>query len=363
MSIDSKQFDAPSLLEHGGALLAAATRYGIAREKWLDLSTGINPDAWPLPVFPAAIWSRLPEEDDGLEDAARAYYGSAHILPVAGSQASIQAIPRLRDKCRVGVLDPGYAEHAVAWRRAGHRVVPVCAHQINERVSEFDVLVLIHPNNPSGARFGRGTLLRWLQCLAARGGWLIVDEAFMDATPDDSLSQDCPREGLIVLRSLGKFFGLAGARVGFVCAQPKLLARIRVLLGPWTVSSPARLIARQALQDRLWQKAARERLSRQSLRLSSLLAQHGLKPDGGCALFQWLGTPRAAYLHEFFARRAILSRYFEDPPGLRFGLPGSDHEWERLERALSEIEPPCGTIDRTATLPNGQPEIQCASSS
>ncbi|KVW95617.1 threonine-phosphate decarboxylase CobD, partial [Thiobacillus denitrificans] len=245
------------MLEHGGRLLAAAERYGIEPADWLDLSTGINPAGWPVPPIPAAVWQRLPEAEDGLVSAAAAYYGSACVLPVAGSQAAIQALPWLRAAYRVGVPHPAYAEHAHAWRAAGHTVT---AWQPEQGVGALDVLVLVHPNNPGGQTYHRADLLAWHAELAARGGWLLVDEAFIDATPEASLSADCPREGLIVLRGLGKFFGLAGARVGFVLAEPALLDALEARLGPWAVSAPSRWVARAALADTAWQQAARAAL-------------------------------------------------------------------------------------------------------
>lgn len=325
------------MLEHGGRLRAASLRYGIAPPHWLDLSTGINPCGWKVEAVPAAAWLRLPEDDDGLEAAARAYYGTEHLLPVAGSQAAIQALPQLRAPCRVAVIHPGYAEHAHAWRRAGHAVTPVAVDELNDAVPRSDVLALIHPNNPTGARFPPEQLLDWHARLAARGGWLIVDEAFMDATPEHSLASCCPRPGLIVLRSLGKFFGLAGARVGFVCAHPELLARLHSALGPWCVNAPARWVATAALEDHHWQAAARQRLMTEGARLRALLTRHRLTPDGGCALFQWLHTPFAHTLHDALAQQGILTRLFTEPHGLRFGLPGNETDWARLDKALTGL--------------------------
>lgn len=325
------------MLEHGGKLRQAAVRYGIPLEDWLDLSTGINPNGWPVPEVPPSCWARLPEDDDGLEQAAQRYYGVEHLLPVAGSQAAIQTLPRLRPRSRVAVLDPGYAEHAYAWRRTGHQVTAVAAQHLDEVVQDFDVLLLIHPNNPTGARFSVEQLLDWHTQLAARGGWLIVDEAFMDVTPEHSLCAYSARPGLIVLRSLGKFFGLAGLRVGFVCAQASLLARLHGVLGPWSVSAPARWVATSALTDSTWQDAARQRLGTDGTRLQALLARHGLSPDGGCALFQWVRTPDAQHLHEALARQGILTRLFIESSSLRFGLPGNEADWTRLEAALSGL--------------------------
>lgn len=322
-------------LHHGGRLCAATARYGIALDQWLDLSTGINPNGWPVPAIPEACWARLPEDDDELEQAAQIYYETEHVLPVAGSQAAIQALPRLRPRSRVAVLDPGYAEHAYAWRRAGHEVTGVAVERLDEAMQDSDVLLLIHPNNPTGVRFPVEQLLHWHARLAARGGWLVVDEAFMDVTPEHSLCHYSARPGLIVLRSLGKFFGLAGARVGFVCAQASLLAQLHSVLGPWSVSAPARWVAGAALADRAWQDAARRRLCTDGARLQTLLAQHGLVPDGGCSLFQWMRAPDAQDLHDALARQGILTRLFIESSSLRFGLPGDAADWARLDEVLS----------------------------
>lgn len=325
------------MLEHGGKLSLAAVRYDIPLADWLDLSTGINPNGWPVPPIPPAYWTRLPEDDDGLEQAARDYYKAGHLLPVAGSQAAIQALPRLRGRSRVALLEPGYAEHGHAWRRTGHVVDTVAPQRLDDAVQRADVLVLIHPNNPTGARFPADQLLDWHRRLATRGGWLIVDEAFMDVTPEHSLCPYSSREGLILLRSLGKFFGLAGARVGFVCAHPTLLTGLRTLLGPWAVSTPARRVATAALKDRPWQTHTRQRLLAEGARLHALLAHHGLGPEGGCALFQWLRTPDAQRLHETLARHGILTRLFTEAASLRFGLPGSEADWVRLDAALYRL--------------------------
>lgn len=325
------------MLEHGGGLRSAATQRGIPLDEWLDLSTGINPHSWPVPDVPAAIWSRLPEDDDGLERAARLYYNAEAILPVAGSQAAIQALPALRRPCNVGVLTPGYAEHAHAWQRAGHRVSALAAEAIDAVISQLDVLLIINPNNPTGAGFSVEQLLHWHQQLADRGGWLVVDEAFIDVTPEQSLALYSTRTGLIILRSLGKFFGLAGARLGFVCAQTELLAQLKNLLGPWTVNAPTRWLAKAALADTRWQQATRKRLCNDAVRLYKLLAQHELEPDGGCALFQWVKTPQAISIYENFAASGVLIRLFSNTSSLRFGLPGSESEWQRLALALAKL--------------------------
>ncbi|WP_122665867.1 threonine-phosphate decarboxylase CobD [Pseudomonas viridiflava] len=330
------------MLEHGGRLRKAAREYGIDEADWLDLSTGIAPWAFPVPAIPVTAWNRLPEADDGLEQAACTYYGAARALPVSGSQAAIQALPRLRSTGKVGVLSPCYAEHAHAWRSAGFLVREVLEHEVDYFLDSLDVLVVVNPNNPTGLVLTPERLLKWHGRLAERGGWLVVDEAFMDNTPDLSLAAHTGMAGLIVLRSFGKFFGLAGVRLGFVLAEPRLLKSLAQDIGPWTVSGPARIIGQACLKDVQGHAEQRLRTDQASKRLAQLLTRHGLKPAGGCALFQWSVTANAELLHDFCARRGILLRLFvSDNPlngSLRFGLPDDEAQWQRLETALSEFK-------------------------
>jgi len=326
------------MLEHGGRLLRAARDYGIAPDAWLDLSTGISPYAWPVPAVPASVWQRLPEDDDGLTEAARDYYDAPQLLPVAGSQAAIQMLPHLRQASRVGVIAPGYNEHAHAWRRAGHAVDSLSASTLMADPSRYDVIVLIHPNNPGGERFERDALLACHASLASRGGWLIVDEAFMDATPEHSLCSEAHREGLIVLRSAGKFFGLAGARAGFVAAHPGLLDTLGDRLGPWTLSGPTRHVLKLALADRAWHATARTWLHHMSDRLAAVLLRHGMAATAGCAFFQWWQHANAGTVHVALARQGVLTRLFDTPASLRFGLPADEAALQRLDHALGTLD-------------------------
>lgn len=319
------------MLEHGGRLRRAAAAYGIPLADWLDLSTGINPQGYPVPPVPADAWLRLPEEDDGLEAAAAHYYGNASLLAVAGSQPAIQALPSVLHGERVSLLAPGYAEHALAWRDRGAAAVGV--DRIDAAVAHSDVVVLVQPNNPTGVHFGRQRLLDWHADLARRGGWLVVDEAFIDTEPETSLVPDAGADGLVVLRSLGKFFGLAGARVGFVFAPAGVRRALAERLGPWTIAGPARWAARHALADGAWQTRTRSALRAAGARLQTLLAAHGLQAYGP-ALFKLVITPDAARLYEAFARRGILLRLFDTPQAVRFGLPPDEAGWARLAEAL-----------------------------
>ncbi|MDM9653283.1 threonine-phosphate decarboxylase CobD [Pseudomonas wenzhouensis] len=336
------------MLEHGGRLRAAAQRYGIPLEDWLDLSTGIAPYGWELPAVPRSAWTRLPETDDGLEQAARDYYGAVSLLPVAGSQAAIQALPRLRGHSRVGILAPTYAEHAAAWRREGHCVTKLSEGAVHRALPQLDVLLLVNPNNPTGRLVEPARLLDWHEELAERGGWLVVDEAFIDCTPQHSLAAYSDMPGLIVLRSFGKFFGLAGLRLGFVLAAQALLDELEALLGPWAVSGPARSVALSLLLDREGQRRQRERLLADGERLAALLRDCGLPATGGSALFQFCCSRRAVPCAELLARRGILVRLFAELDSLRFGLPADEAGWIRLEQGLLECAPILASLEETS---------------
>jgi cobalamin biosynthetic protein CobC len=303
------------MLEHGGRLRGAVLKYGIEEANWLDLSSGISPWSWPIPAIPEAAWARLPETDDGLEAAARRYYGATDVLPVAGSQAANQALPR----------------------NTGFLVREVLEHEVERFIDTLDVLVVVNPNNPTGLSLPPERLLEWHARLAQRGAWLVVDEAFMDNTPELSVAAYTQRAGLIVLRSFGKFFGLAGVRLGFVLAEPRFLKVMARQIGPWSVSGPTRIIGQACLNDVAGHQRQRQRTEQASQRLVDVLNRHGFAPKGGCALFQWMITPLAEELYEFCAQRGILLRIFTHNSSLRFGLPREEADWQRLEQALSEF--------------------------
>lgn len=324
------------MLEHGGRLQRAVQRYGIAREHWLDLSSGIAPWSYAIPDIPLQAWARLPETDDGLEQAAAEYYRVRQVLPVAGSQAAIQALPQLRARGTVGVLSPCYTEHAEGWRRAGHQVLELQGEQVDDLLDSLDVLVVVNPNNPTGCLLKAEQLLDWHARLAARGGWLLVDEAFMDNTPQHSIGAQAERPGLIVLRSFGKFFGLAGVRLGFVLAEPALLQRLAELLGPWTISGPTRILGQACLLDSAAHQHQIARCEAASQQLAAVMKAAGFAPAGGCDLFQYLVTHQAEQLHEFMAQRGILLRLFNQPASLRFGLPATAADFQRLQQAFND---------------------------
>jgi len=326
-------------LIHGGDLKTASERFGVPAAGWLDLSTGISPDAYPLPPLPLDAWTRLPdmEREDQLIEAARDYYGAenATIVAAPGSQALIGVLAETRPPSRVAVLAPTYAEHAYRWRAAGHDVVEVAADDVP---SGIDVCIVVNPNNPDGRLLARGTLMALYQRLAHRGGWLVVDEAFADLNPGASVADWCGEPGMVVLRSFGKFFGLAGARLGFALTEDAIGMELRRRFGPWAVSGPALTVGRRALSDTSWIGEHRHQLRQQADALDAVLAGAGLKNVGGTALFRLVAHPKAESLFEGLAREGVLTRSFREIPGtLRIGLPGDRKKFERFERALTKV--------------------------
>jgi len=322
---------------HGGDLGEARRLFPGAPEPWIDLSTGVNPVPYPLPELTPDLFARLPAPADlaDLERAAADAYGAADaaaVVAAPGTQVLIGLLPRLRALCRVAVVGPTYAEHAAAWRRAGHDVAEV------PRLAEAggaDVVVLANPNNPDGRIVARTALLDLAHALRARGGWLVVDEAFADFDGADSLAPVLPAGG-VVLRSFGKTYGLAGVRLGFALADPAPARILREALGPWAVSGPALAVGRQALRDRRWREEAAKARRADAGRLDRLLEAAVGAASTGTTLYRLIRSPQAPLLFDRLGRRGVWTRRFQaEPHWLRLGLPASEEAWIRLERALS----------------------------
>jgi len=321
---------------HGGDLATAKALFPQAPEPWIDLSTGINPIPYPLPELPLSLWQRLPgkAEEAMLLAAARKAYRirpESGIVAAPGTQILIELLPRLVPAARVAVLGPTYGEHAPAWRKAGAEV-----REIGDlaEIGDANVVVLVNPNNPDGRVVPAEALVELAGALAARGGLLVIDEAFADFLPEASLLPILP-DSALVLRSFGKAYGLAGLRLGFAVGEMRFTDALRAMLGPWAVAGPALHVGAVALGDADWLSATADARAADSRRLDALLAPLG-RVVGGTTLYRLIETPRADFLFEWLGRAGIYVRRFQhDPSRLRFGLPGDAAAWTRLADALA----------------------------
>ena len=325
-------------LMHGGDLGGARALFPGAVEPFIDLSTGINPYAYPLPDLPDARFARLPaacEVEELAAIAARAYGAPSadHVVCAPGTQILLPLVARLAPPGRAAILGPTYAEHRRAAALAGHDAAEVATL---DQLRAARLAIVVNPNNPDGRIHAKSTLLDLADGLGAQGGMLVVDEAFADViAAETSLADATQRANLVVLRSFGKFFGLAGLRLGFALAAPSLAQQLRGLLGPWAISGPALHIGAIALADESWKAATRRRLADAARRLDGLLDRARLAPVGGTSLYRLTRSQDAARLFEHLGGRGILVRRFaDDATQLRWGLPKEEPHWQRLAAAI-----------------------------
>ncbi|WP_424972007.1 threonine-phosphate decarboxylase [Dinoroseobacter sp. S76] len=319
----------PPPRDHGGGIEAARARWGGAPDAWLDLSTGINPVPYPVGAFSPSDWTALPDRPafEALIAAARTFWqvpDGAEILPAPGASALIASLPGLHSPGRVAIPGPTYNEHGAAFAAHGWEVT-----QDPLDTTGLQARVVVHPNNPDG-RAWRGDEI------PADDALTVIDESFCDVMPEASLIARAVRPGTLVLKSFGKFWGLAGLRLGFAIGHPDTLAPLRERIGPWAVSGPALRIGETALSDHGWADATRARLSQDANRLDRLTMGAGWRVLGGTPLFRLYDTPSAEAAQDRLGACHILARRFPySDTWLRLGLPGSSEGWVRLEKALS----------------------------
>ena len=334
-----------SPINHGGNLAEAERLFPQAPKPWVDLSTGINPHCYPYSTLPATAFSRLPERSD-LQDlltlAAETYAApsSRHVAAAAGTQILlpllIQAVfgTRAGPDLKAVILSPTYAEHAHMARLAGFTVTETADLA---DLANADLAIIVNPNNPTGRIVEREDILSLSRHLAERQGLLVVDEAFMDVAVSGPSVADAVHEGLAVFRSFGKFYGLAGARLGFAIAIPAIADYLAQRLGPWPVPGATLAIAREALADRAWQAAMRQQLADEAVRLDGVLRESGCEIEGGTSLFRFVRHARANTVFDRLARAGVWVRRFPHlPHHLRIGLPAAT-DWDRLQGVLLKL--------------------------
>lgn len=327
-------------VEHGGGLFAASRLFGGAPSDWLDLSTGVNPAPAPMPAIPPHVWNRLPDDDlmnEACAAAARYFDLPPGKTPLAapGSQSIIQHLGLLGPG-KVAIMGPTYAEYERSFVNSGNPVV--FAPSLDALAGDERFVVVVNPNNPDGRTYEPRQLETLATDLASRDGCLIVDEAFCDLTPELSMAPYASTtDGVVVLRSFGKFFGLAGLRLGFVIADRLVLHRFREAFGPWAVSGPALAIANAVYSDAELLHRIRSDIRQLRAKLGETLNTCGLETVGGTDLFALVRSQNAHRLYENLCRRHILVRKFDyQPDWLRFGLPRDEAERRRLHSALTE---------------------------
>lgn len=317
--------------EHGGNLDHARQRFGGRADDWIDLSTGINRLPYPVGEISAHHWQALPSrsEIDALHRAARHAYGTAApVVAMGGAQAAIQLLPQLAPGGRARIFAPIYNEYAPVLSAAGWEVEEVWEL---DALAGADLAIVVNPNNPDGRRHAPKDLL----ALLPRVGRLVIDESFVDAVPELSLASEAGRPGLLILRSFGKFYGLAGLRLGFALGNAADIGKLAAMSGPWPVSGAAIAIGCRALRDDAWAKATSARLARDCVRLDEMVQSQGWQLIGGAPLFRLYETPGALAAQQKLAQGQIWSRVFaQNPTWLRLGLPGIEAEWTRLAEVL-----------------------------
>ncbi|MGD9599006.1 MAG: threonine-phosphate decarboxylase CobD [Steroidobacteraceae bacterium] len=324
--------------QHGGKVDAASGLFPVAPRPWIDLSTGISPWSYPHDNLPPAAFTRLPESAlvAELESAAADAFGvrdARQVVAVPGTDLALRLLEPVFPNRRVAVVRPGYSGHLLAWKQSA--VVEIAAGELESAAKSKDLVVLANPNNPDGRVIAPDRLRDVAGRLAARNGTLIVDEAYADVSPEISLCAEVD-DSLLILRSFGKFFGLAGVRLGFVVTSATRAAFFRQLVGDWPVCGPAAHVGIAAYRDERWQSEQRERLKNSGARLDALLDRSGFELMGGTSLYRLARCENADTLFRRCASRGILIRPFkEDPRLVRVGLPADENQWERLRGALA----------------------------
>jgi cobalamin biosynthetic protein CobC len=325
-----------TLTYHGGRIDLAMQRFPQAPQPWLDLSTGINAESWRLADALTVDLRALPSVAglDALCRAAAAAFGApaVAIAAVPGTEIALRMLAAIGLPAPFRHAVPGYRTHGAIC--AGATGFAIAA--IDAVAAERGTVLLANPNNPDGRILPPARLLAVARTLARRGGVLVIDEAYADAVPEASVLPHLAAEDpVLVLRSFGKFFGLAGVRLGFVCGAAGLVARIAERAGSWPVSATALAYGAAAYRDAAWIAAMRARIAAAARALDDVLRAAGHDPVGDCPLFRMIRCADAEALFVRLARAGILTRPYDDAPDrLRIGLPGDAAALARLAEAL-----------------------------
>ena len=319
------------MLLHGGNIYYYSEKYGIPPERILDFSASINPLGAPKAALKAIkdalpMLANYPDPSVGeLKEAVSAETGVGFesILAGNGSTELIYLFPRYFRPKTALVLAPTFSDYSRALALSGCAVrhfglreadgfVPDMA-RLEKAAAGADLVVLCNPNNPTGTLLERDALSRLAGTLVGAGKQVVIDEAFIEYAPGESLIREAAkRRGLIVLRNFTKFYGMPGLRLGYLCAHPSLVKKLDEAKEPWSVNTLAVKAAVAALSDKgFTRKSLRVFREEQAFMLGALGNIGGVKVFPSSANFFLVRLPEnaeAGPLSERMAEKGILIR-------------------------------------------------------
>lgn len=322
-----------SKFEHGGTIFAVARQLGVLPEALLDFSASINP-LGPAPGVRDALtaaYDRLVHYPDSSSATLREALAACHgftpqqICVANGSTELIHLIPRMqrfRIK-RALLLVPSFSEYARSLELSGWSVDPLVMSaadgfklditKIEKALyRKYDLLFLCNPGNPTGRLYTRHEIGRLLELCRQAGTLFVHDEAFMDFCEEESAKQFLDEDGsLLILRSMTKFYGFPGLRLGYALGSPTLITELERLRPPWSVGLLAQAAGLAALADTNYARMTRELVAVERQRLSTALQGGGVKVFGGVAnylLVEILTGLTATELQHRLMERGILIR-------------------------------------------------------
>jgi len=319
-------------IQHGGDIDLAIKKYGGKREDWVDLSTGINGTSYPWQESINVELRNLPSNKIlmNLEKAAARAYKiaeSADTAAVSGAQQIINLLPICLKSCNsVTILGPTYSEYEKAFKSSGIKTQTVSEVS---KLSSSDIAIIVNPNNPTGKVIAD----EMLEDLSKKVRILIIDESFKMFSTRRTLNFS----NIIQINSLGKFFGLAGIRLGFVSGPSDFIKAVKEMLGPWPVSSLAAEIGIVALNDRVWISEMEKLLVTESNALHEACNSRNWELVGRTSLFHTYATSSCLEVEKQFAAHGIWVRTFDySETWVRLGIPTSENQWERVKQALNQ---------------------------
>lgn len=278
--------------KHGGNRRETARRYGYQLQDLLDFSANVNPYGPPPAVYEAINEAlpeidRYPDNDDSLKERLAAYYEirPENILLGNGAADLIYYLADRLRPTRALIPVPSFSEYEWATMASGGVVVRLPLERdfglntasLREQLPHADLVWLGNPNNPNGSLTSKSVLLSLVT--KAPGTTFLIDEAFMDFVPqarDFSLLKEASiRPGLLVLRSLTKFFSLAGLRVGFLVGEKKIIEALEKAKAPWSLNCLALAGAAAALKDLKFAPRSRRLIANERRLLDQALVRTG----------------------------------------------------------------------------------------